>query len=143
MHNLVFFSKVGTTTKGHSPSLGADVSPTSVSASAQDLLALYRRVSAQGDVVRDLKQKKASKEDIDAAVKQLLALKAEYKEKIGQDYKPGNPPVTAVPMQSSKCEVVAVTNVDSKTLYDNVAEQGEVVRKLKAEKASKVSKDIN
>ncbi|XP_060548467.1 bifunctional glutamate/proline--tRNA ligase isoform X2 [Pantherophis guttatus] len=129
--------EVGTTTKGHSPSLGADVSPTSVSASAQDPLALYRRVSAQGDVVRDLKQKKAAKEDIDAAVKQLLALKAEYKEKIGQDYKPGNPPVAAVPIQSSKCEVVAVTNVDSKTLYDNVAEQGEVVRKLKAEKASK------
>ncbi|ETE66668.1 Bifunctional aminoacyl-tRNA synthetase [Ophiophagus hannah] len=129
--------EVGTTMKGHSASLGADVSPTSVSASAQDPLALYRRVSAQGDVVRDLKQKKAAKEDIDAAVKQLLALKAEYKEKIGQDYKPGNPPVATVPIHSSKCEVVAVTNVDSKTLYDNVAEQGEVVRKLKAEKASK------
>uniref|UniRef100_A0A8C6XSV9 Bifunctional glutamate/proline--tRNA ligase n=1 Tax=Naja naja TaxID=35670 RepID=A0A8C6XSV9_NAJNA len=121
----------------HSASLGADVSPTSVSASAQDPLALYSRVSAQGDVVRDLKQKKAAKEDIDAAVKQLLALKAEYKEKIGQEYKPGNPPVATVPIHSSKCEVVAATNVDSKTLYDNVAEQGEVVRKLKAEKAPK------
>ncbi|KAG8123286.1 hypothetical protein E2320_018816 [Naja naja] len=129
--------EVGTTMKGHSASLGADVSPTSVSASAQDPLALYSRVSAQGDVVRDLKQKKAAKEDIDAAVKQLLALKAEYKEKIGQEYKPGNPPVATVPIHSSKCEVVAATNVDSKTLYDNVAEQGEVVRKLKAEKAPK------
>uniref|UniRef100_A0A8C6XWL9 Glutamyl-prolyl-tRNA synthetase 1 n=1 Tax=Naja naja TaxID=35670 RepID=A0A8C6XWL9_NAJNA len=108
-----------------------------ISASAQDPLALYSRVSAQGDVVRDLKQKKAAKEDIDAAVKQLLALKAEYKEKIGQEYKPGNPPVATVPIHSSKCEVVAATNVDSKTLYDNVAEQGEVVRKLKAEKAPK------
>uniref|UniRef100_A0A8C5S289 Glutamyl-prolyl-tRNA synthetase 1 n=1 Tax=Laticauda laticaudata TaxID=8630 RepID=A0A8C5S289_LATLA len=129
--------EIGTTMKGHSASFGADVSPTSVSASAQDPLALYRRVSAQGDVVRDLKQKKAAKEDIDAAVKQLLALKAEYKEKIGQDYKLGNPPVVTVPIDSSKCEVVTVTNVDSKTLYDNVAEQGEVVRKLKAEKAPK------
>ncbi|XP_058021418.1 bifunctional glutamate/proline--tRNA ligase isoform X3 [Ahaetulla prasina] len=128
--------EVGTAVKGHS-SLGADVSATSVSASAQDPLALYKRVSAQGDIVRDLKQKKAAKEDIDAAVKQLLALKAEYKEKIGQDYKPGSPPVAAVPIQSSKCEVAAITNVDSKILYDNVAEQGEVVRKLKAEKASK------
>ncbi|XP_026551528.1 bifunctional glutamate/proline--tRNA ligase isoform X2 [Pseudonaja textilis] len=129
--------EIGTTMKGHSASLGADVSPTSVSASAQDPLALYRRVSAQGDVVRDLKQKKAAKEDIDAAVKQLLALKAEYKEKIGQDYKLGNPPAATVPIHSPKCEVVTVTNVDSKTLYDNVAEQGEVVRKLKAEKAPK------
>ncbi|KAK9412005.1 bifunctional glutamate/proline-tRNA ligase [Crotalus adamanteus] len=129
--------EVATTVKGHSASLGADASPTSVSPSAQDHLALYRRVSAQGDVVRDLKQKKAAKEDIDAAVKQLLALKAEYKEKIGQDYKPGNPPIAVNPIQSSKCEVVAITNVDSKILYDNVAEQGEVVRKLKAEKAAK------
>ena len=44
-------------------------------------MVLYNRVAAQGDVVRELKAKKATKEDIDAAVKQLLALKAEYKEK--------------------------------------------------------------
>ncbi|KAM4679684.1 bifunctional glutamate/proline--tRNA ligase isoform 2-T2 [Amazona ochrocephala] len=97
-------------------------------------LAIYNRVSAQGDVVRDLKAKKAAKEDIDKAVKQLLALKAEYKEKTGQEYKPGNPPVS-VTEQSSKLE--SSGTVDSKALYDKVAEQGEVVRKLKAEKAPK------
>ncbi|NXP53133.1 SYEP ligase, partial [Heliornis fulica] len=53
-------------------------------------LVIYNRVSAQGDTVRDLKAKKAPKEEIDKAVKQLLALKAEYKEKTGQEYKPGN-----------------------------------------------------
>ncbi|NXG29411.1 SYEP ligase, partial [Dromaius novaehollandiae] len=53
-------------------------------------LVIYNRVAAQGDTVRDLKAKKAAKEDIDKAVKQLLALKAEYKEKTGQEYKPGN-----------------------------------------------------
>ncbi|NXT73618.1 SYEP ligase, partial [Zapornia atra] len=53
-------------------------------------LVIYNRVSAQGDAVRDLKAQKAAKEDIDKAVKQLLALKAEYKEKTGQEYKPGN-----------------------------------------------------
>lgn len=31
-------------------------------------------------------------DQIDAAVKQLLALKAEYKQQTGQDYKPGSPP---------------------------------------------------
>ncbi|XP_061221278.1 bifunctional glutamate/proline--tRNA ligase isoform X3 [Neopsephotus bourkii] len=97
-------------------------------------LAIYNRVSAQGDVVRDLKAKKAAKEDIDKAVKQLLALKAEYKEKTGQEYKPGNPPVS-VTEQSSKLE--SSGTMDSKALYDKVAEQGEVVRKLKAEKAPK------
>ncbi|XP_027754221.1 bifunctional glutamate/proline--tRNA ligase isoform X5 [Empidonax traillii] len=97
-------------------------------------LTIYNRVSAQGDIVRDLKAKKAAKEDIDKAVKQLLTLKAEYKEKTGQEYKPGNPPVS-VTAQSSKLETSGT--LDSKALYDKVAAQGEVVRKLKAEKASK------
>ncbi|XP_014732386.1 PREDICTED: bifunctional glutamate/proline--tRNA ligase isoform X2 [Sturnus vulgaris] len=97
-------------------------------------LVIYNKVAAQGDVVRDLKAKKAAKEDIDKAVKQLLALKAEYKEKTGQEYKPGNPPVSGT-AQSSKLETSGT--LDSKALYDKVAEQGEVVRKLKAEKASK------
>ncbi|XP_071435106.1 bifunctional glutamate/proline--tRNA ligase isoform X5 [Pithys albifrons albifrons] len=101
-------------------------------------LIIYNKVSAQGDIVRDLKAKKAAKEDIDKAVKQLLALKAEYKEKTGQEYKPGNPPVY-VTAQSSKLEPSGP--LDSKALYDKVAAQGEVVRKLKAEKASKEQVD--
>uniref|UniRef100_A0A8C0INP7 Glutamyl-prolyl-tRNA synthetase 1 n=1 Tax=Chelonoidis abingdonii TaxID=106734 RepID=A0A8C0INP7_CHEAB len=104
------------------------------SAPSEDPLVFYNRVSAQGDVVRDLKGKKAAKEDIDAAVKQLLALKVEYKEKTGQEYKPGNPPV-AVPNVFSTPQISS--NLDSKALYDKVAEQGEVVRKLKAERAPK------
>lgn len=96
---------------------------------------LYSRVAAQGDVVRELKTKKAAKEDVDTAVKKLLALKAEYKEKTGQEYKPGNPPA-AVAQNSSKS---SASVLESKSLYDEVAAQGEVVRQLKAEKAPKVS----
>ncbi|XP_030355908.1 bifunctional glutamate/proline--tRNA ligase isoform X3 [Strigops habroptila] len=114
------------------PPVGDTSAPTC--AVSEGHLAIYNRVSAQGDIVRDLKAKKAAKEDIDKAVKQLLALKAEYKEKTGQEYKPGNPPVS-VTEQSSKLE--SSGTVDSKALYDKVAEQGEVVRKLKAEKAPK------
>ncbi|XP_054836710.1 bifunctional glutamate/proline--tRNA ligase isoform X4 [Eublepharis macularius] len=114
--------------------LMADVSRPTSSSSPEDHLTLYNRVAVQGDAVRDLKAKKAPKEDIDAAVKQLLALKVEYKEKIGQDYKPGNPPASTVQVQPSE---TPTTSLDSRALYDNVAEQGEVVRKLKAEKASK------
>lgn len=98
-------------------------------------MVLYNRVAAQGDVVRELKAKKAAKEDIDAAVKQLLALKAEYKEKTGQEYKPGNPPAVVPNVSSTSSASI----VESKSLYDEVAAQGEVVRKLKAEKAPKVS----
>ncbi|XP_049689648.1 bifunctional glutamate/proline--tRNA ligase isoform X5 [Accipiter gentilis] len=119
--------------KGKSAPLVGDTStPTCIASEGH--LVIYNRVSAQGDIVRDLKAKKAAKEDIDKAVKQLLALKAEYKEKTGQEYKPGNPPVS-VTEQSSKLETSGT--LDSKALYDKVAEQGEVVRKLKAEKAPK------
>uniref|UniRef100_G3U148 Bifunctional glutamate/proline--tRNA ligase n=1 Tax=Loxodonta africana TaxID=9785 RepID=G3U148_LOXAF len=103
-------------------------------ATPEDSVVLYSRVADQGDVVRELKAKKAAKEDIDAAVKQLLALKAEYKEKTGQEYKPGNPPAAAAENVSSKSPGSVL---DGKSLYDEVAAQGEVVRKLKAEKAPK------
>ncbi|XP_033000648.1 bifunctional glutamate/proline--tRNA ligase isoform X6 [Lacerta agilis] len=129
--------EASTVSKGQSAPLVADASHAAAPASAQDHLALYSKVSAQGDAVRELKSKKAAKEEVDAAVKQLLALKAEYKEKTGQDYKPGNPPVAAVQAQPSKCEAATATHLDSKSLYDKVAEQGEVVRKLKAEKVPK------
>ncbi|KAM6354739.1 bifunctional glutamate/proline--tRNA ligase isoform 3-T3 [Podargus strigoides] len=119
--------------KGKSAPLVGDTSTPTCTVSEGHLV-IYNRVSAQGDIVRDLKAKKAAKEDIDKAVKQLLALKAEYKEKTGQDYKPGNPPVS-VTEQSSKLQTSGT--LDNKALYDKVAEQGEVVRKLKAEKAPK------
>ncbi|XP_073194962.1 bifunctional glutamate/proline--tRNA ligase isoform X5 [Lepidochelys kempii] len=122
--------------KGKPAPLVADTcSP--ASAASEDPLVFYNRVSAQGDVVRDLKGKKAAKEDIDAAVKQLLALKVEYKEKTGQEYKPGNPPAAAVAVPNVASTPQTSSNLDSKSLYDKVAEQGEVVRKLKAEKAPK------
>ncbi|XP_039424576.1 bifunctional glutamate/proline--tRNA ligase isoform X6 [Corvus cornix cornix] len=119
--------------KGKSAPLVGHASPPACTMSEGHLI-IYNKVAAQGDVVRDLKAKKAAKEDIDKAVKQLLALKAEYKEKTGQEYKPGNPPISGT-AQSSKLETSGT--LDSKALYDKVAEQGEVVRKLKAEKASK------
>ncbi|NXF95996.1 SYEP ligase, partial [Eubucco bourcierii] len=75
--------------KGKSAPLVSDTSPPTCTPSEGHLV-IYNKVSAQGDIVRDLKTKKAPKEDIDKAVKQLLALKAEYKEKTGQEYKPGN-----------------------------------------------------
>ncbi|XP_034967252.1 bifunctional glutamate/proline--tRNA ligase isoform X1 [Zootoca vivipara] len=129
--------EASTAPKGQSAPLVADASHATAPAAVQDHLALYSKVSAQGDAVRELKSKKAAKEEVDAAVKQLLALKAEYKEKTGQDYKPGNPPVAVVQAQPSKCEAATATHLDSKSLYDKVAEQGEVVRKLKAEKVPK------
>jgi len=77
-------------------------------------------------------------DEIGAAVEVLLSLKAEYKQQTGQEYKPGSPPVVSVPQSSPVSTLPSSCPVDSKSLYNKVAEQGEVVRKLKSEKASKV-----
>ncbi|KAM9860801.1 bifunctional glutamate/proline--tRNA ligase [Aulostomus maculatus] len=108
----------------------APPAPSAVSASSCP----FTRVAQQGELVRKLKAEQAPKDQIDAAVKQLLALKAEYKQVTGQEYKPGAAPLqkASVPVQSSPAPAPAATG-----LYEKVAEQGEVVRKLKAEKAPK------
>uniref|UniRef100_A0A3Q2NNV5 Bifunctional glutamate/proline--tRNA ligase n=1 Tax=Fundulus heteroclitus TaxID=8078 RepID=A0A3Q2NNV5_FUNHE len=95
---------------------------------------LFSSIVAQGEAVRNLKAAKAPKEEIDAAVKQLLTLKEEYKQATGQDYKPGAAPPqkSTAPTQNSASPASAANG-----LYEKVAEQGELVRKLKAEKAPK------
>uniref|UniRef100_A0A3B5MSJ5 Bifunctional glutamate/proline--tRNA ligase n=1 Tax=Xiphophorus couchianus TaxID=32473 RepID=A0A3B5MSJ5_9TELE len=128
----------GSKDKNKTPSSSVSApSPTPASTSAADLLS---SIVAQGEAVRNLKAAKASKEEIDAAVKQLLALKEEYKQATGQDYKPGAGPApspgqkTAAPTQNSTSPAPAA----AAGLYGKVADQGELVRKLKTEKAPKV-----
>ncbi|XP_021340016.1 bifunctional glutamate/proline--tRNA ligase-like, partial [Mizuhopecten yessoensis] len=89
---------------------------------------LYDKVAAQGCRVRDLKSQKAKKDQIDAEVKILLALKAEYKSASGKDWKPDAKPapVTAAPSTTGDGD-----------LYDKVAAQGYRVRDLKSQKAKK------
>ncbi|NP_001121346.1 glutamyl-prolyl-tRNA synthetase 1 S homeolog [Xenopus laevis] len=108
----------------------AQVSAAPLASPEEDPVALYNKVYAQGDLVRDLKAKKAAKAEVDEAVKLLLSLKAQYKEVTGQEYKPGSAPVQK-PASSP-----AATSSNT-ALYDKVSEQGEAVRKLKAEKAPK------
>ena len=57
--------------------------------SGNDADTINDNIVKQGDKVRDLKGKKADKSEIDASVKELLALKAKYKEATGKDWKPG------------------------------------------------------
>lgn len=69
-------------------------------------------------------------------MKQLLALKAEYKQQTGQDYKPGsaNPAQT----KASNASAQPSNSPQAQELHSQVAQQGELVRKLKTEKAAKV-----
>ena len=90
---------------------------------------LNEKITEQGNKVRDLKAKKASKADIDSAVAELLALKNKFKEVTGKDWKPGMTP--------------APNAGDSKgdAINDQITEQGNKVRDLKGKKADKAEID--
>uniref|UniRef100_A0A8C2HAW3 Bifunctional glutamate/proline--tRNA ligase n=1 Tax=Cyprinus carpio TaxID=7962 RepID=A0A8C2HAW3_CYPCA len=109
-------------------------------ATSGDSSVLFSSIAAQGDLVRQLKTDKAPKEQVDAAVKQLLALKSEFKQLTGQEYKPGMAPPTSAPAPKSSTPTPAAgrpSPVSTGCPFTRVSEQGEVVRKLKAEKAPK------
>uniref|UniRef100_A0A673JLN3 proline--tRNA ligase n=1 Tax=Sinocyclocheilus rhinocerous TaxID=307959 RepID=A0A673JLN3_9TELE len=106
-----------------------------------DSSALFSSIAAQGDLVRQLKTDKAPKEQVDAAVKQLLALKSEFKQQTGQEYKPGMAPPPSAPAPKSSAPTPAAGSPSPASTgcpFTRVSEQGEVVRRLKAEKAPKV-----
>ncbi|KAB0799789.1 hypothetical protein PPYR_07669 [Photinus pyralis] len=95
---------------------------------------LLEKISAQGDKVRDLKSKKVEKSVVEAEVKVLLALKADYKSLTGSDWKPGAVAQTKAPVP--KCDKAHETE-----LLNQITEQGNKVRQLKSEKADKTVVD--
>ncbi|KAJ6638073.1 Bifunctional glutamate/proline--tRNA ligase [Pseudolycoriella hygida] len=104
--------------------------------SANDATEINDKIKKQGDIVRDLKTKKANKADIDAAVKVLLALKTEYKTISGKDWKPDTEPTPA----PSKTATITTTG-DANAINAKIVAQGEKVRILKSQKADKASID--
>uniref|UniRef100_A0A3F2YU35 Bifunctional glutamate/proline--tRNA ligase n=1 Tax=Anopheles christyi TaxID=43041 RepID=A0A3F2YU35_9DIPT len=111
----------------------AAVKPTTgSSAGASDAPNLNESITQQGEKVRKLKADKASKADVDAAVKVLLDLKAQYKAQTGSDWKPGAVVAPATPAESSS---------EADTLNGKIVEQGNLVRDLKARKAPKPEVD--
>lgn len=70
------------------PAAAPTAQKTSTMSQSDDATQLSNQIAQQGNVVRDLKTQKADKAKIDAEVKTLLALKGQYKEKTGQDWKP-------------------------------------------------------
>ena len=114
-----------------------------------DADSLNEQISTQGDLVRKMKAEKASKGDIDTAVKALLDLKAKYKEKTGSDWKP--PGKGSENKQKSKSpekpapkeERADSTSELENDLNDRITAQGNIVRKLKDDKADKADIDAN
>ncbi|KAL1481757.1 hypothetical protein MTO96_034234 [Rhipicephalus appendiculatus] len=95
---------------------------------------LSNKIQEVGNEVRQLKANKAQKAEIDSKVQVLLSLKSEFKKLSGKDWQPTSAPPAVKqgnphpPAQNS----ASVTDLDK-----SIQAQGEKVRKLKAEKASK------
>ncbi|XP_057662757.1 bifunctional glutamate/proline--tRNA ligase [Diorhabda carinulata] len=89
---------------------------------------LLLQIAGQGDKVRDLKAKKVDKTVIDNEVKILLSLKKDYKSLTGTDWKPGV--VATTPVSNN-------TSLDENKLLLDISSQGDIVRKLKSNKADK------
>lgn len=123
---------------GQTPATSAPV-PAASSSSANDAVSVNASIVKQGDLVRDLKGKKASKPEIDAAVKTLLELKAQYKTLTGQDWKPGTVPPTAAPSASAAPSVGGNDSVAQ--ILSQITAQGDKVRELKSAKADKATVD--
>jgi bifunctional glutamyl/prolyl-tRNA synthetase len=74
--------------------------------------------------------------DIDAAVKTLLSLKADYKTATGKDWKPGQH-VAIAPSKPAASAPSGAGSTDD--INEKIVAQGDAVRDLKAKKASKVN----
>lgn len=99
---------------------------------------LNEKIILQGDTVRNLKSQKAAKQDVDAAVKILLELKAEYKKLTGQDWKPQEAPKVEVKKEAPKVEIKKEPSIgQASDLNEKINLQGDCVRNLKAQKAAK------
>lgn len=99
---------------------------------------LNSKITEQGDKVRKLKEAKAPKDEINTQVQILLSLKKEYKEATGSDWKPATEAKTASKEVENKPASAATSApVPGNDILIQIANQGDKVRKLKAEKASK------
>lgn len=79
-----------------------------------------------------MKEQKATKTNINEAVKVLLNLKEQYKDLTGTDWKPGCISPSDAP----------VSNKTAVEINEAIIQQGNSVRKLKENKASKVEIDL-
>ena len=110
--------------------------PAAVSSATSGDLAVWEKVTAQGNKIRDLKSKKAGKEEIMKEVEVLKTLKAEYKAATGSEYDANKKPAGTA---SPAAPVAAASSAASGdlSLWEKVTAQGNTIRKMKSDKASK------
>jgi len=110
--------------------------------------ALQQQVNEQGNIVRDLKVAKAEKDAISAAVAKLLDLKKQLAAAQGIDPAAADPkkgkgkqgkPAAAMSAPNASKEATTANPAAAADLEQQVTQQGNVVRDLKAAKAEKAA----
>lgn len=109
--------------------------------SAKSATGVSDQITKQGNLVRELKTSKADKGKIDAAVKELLSLKAEYKSLTGSDWTPGNTAGTTVTKPEANTAATMADNGVKTALTDKVNAQANAVRTLKSNGSGKADID--
>lgn len=99
---------------------------------------LLDKINTQGNKIRQMKSNKVEKAEIDYEVKVLLALKADYKNLTGQDWKPDV--MVNIGLTSKTSESISAP-LSINTLSEKICQQGEKIRKLKSEGTPKASLD--
>jgi bifunctional glutamyl/prolyl-tRNA synthetase len=121
----------------HQPSAALQAVSSSVGGGGNNTDQLNEQITNQGQKVRALKDEKADKATVGAAVTELLLLKAKYKEATGNDWKPEATP--AAKKQSPPKQVSSGDPGDK--LNEDIAAQCAKVRDLKGKKADKAEID--
>ncbi|XP_054737375.1 bifunctional glutamate/proline--tRNA ligase [Anastrepha obliqua] len=107
-----------------------EAATSTATASPTDAQAINEDIVKQGDLIRNLKAKKASKSEIEPQVKILLDLKAKFKNLTGQVWTPDTVVSPSAPQSNADAAV--------EQLLHKIATQGDKVRELKSKKAEKV-----
>ena len=105
-------------------------------AGGNDVMALWEKTTAQGDLIREMKSKKASKDEITAAVGVLKTLKEDYKKASGSDYDAKKKPAGGAQASAAPVGGAPVGGADM-AIWEKVTAQGNKIRELKSKKAGK------
>merc|ERR1712168_1174674 len=95
-------------------------------------MAIWEKVTAQGNKIRELKSKKAGKEEIMKEVELLKTLKAEYNSATGSEYDANKKPAGGAPAKAAPAPASG-----DLAIWEEVTAQGNKIRDLKSKKAAK------
>ena len=135
-------AKEGNKQKQSSKTTDAGDAKSDKSCDLDQIKKLVEGINSQGDEVRKLKTEKKPNEEVKPAVDKLLALKAEFKTATGSDYSPQVAEKFLASKPEADKQSVSGEMTDASELDQKIASQGDKIRILKTNKASKEEIDV-